>query len=68
MDKVTLPIVIGLDETWYTKVRHRPLCFPQKGSGSDLFCSIKIYFCQRITQTNITFIFWGRGRGIAYYY
>ena len=66
MDQLTLPIVIGLDDTWDTKGSLGPVCFSQPGAGSEKsVCYIKLCFCQRGIQPNTTVIFWGTGRGIV---
>ena len=58
-----LPIVIGLDDTWYTKGSHGPVCFfqPLTGSGKSV-CSIKLYLFQRGILPNSKVIFWGKER------
>ena len=65
MDQVPLPLVIGLDDTWYKKASHGPVCFSQQGAGSKFFCSIKLCFYQGGIQKYITVVFGGTGRGIA---
>ena len=61
-----LHLVIGLDETWDTKVSHGYVCFTRPGAGyEDFFCSIKLCFCQSGIQPKFTVVFWGTGRGIV---
>ena len=64
MDQVPLSLVIGLDDTWYTKGSHVSVFFfqPVTGAGKSI-CSIKFYLCQRRIRPNITVIFWGTERG-----
>ena len=60
-----VPIVIGLDDTWDKEGSYGPVCFSHPGAGSEKrFCSIKLYFCQRKIQPNITVTLWGTGKGI----
>ena len=66
MDKVPLPRVIVLYDTWDKKFSHGPVCFYQPGDGSEKrFCSIKLCFRQNGIQPNIAVIFWGTGRGVV---
>ena len=61
-----LPLVIGLDDNRGTKGSHGPMCFSQPGAGSEKKCLfVKLCFCQRGIQPNITVIFWGTVRGIV---
>ena len=63
------PFVTGFGDTWDTKGSHGPVCFSQPGAGSGKrVCSIKLCFCQRVIQPNITVIFGGTGRGIVDFY
>ena len=68
MDQVTLPLVIDLDDTYYTIGSHGHVCFSQPGAGSEKnVCSIKLCFCKRGIKPNITVLFWGTGRGIVFF-
>ena len=68
MEQVSLPIVIGLDETWDTKGIHGPVCFSQPGASSEKKCSIKLCFFHRGIQPNITVVICGTGRGFVDFY
>ena len=69
MDQVPLPHMIVLDDTWYTKGSHGPVCFPQPGAVSEKSCySIKLCFHQCGIQPNTLEIFQVTGRVIEDFY
>ena len=65
VDKVPLPILIGIYDTCDTKGIHIPVCLFPRQVLVLTKKSIKLCFCQRGIQPNITLIFWGTGRGIV---
>ena len=65
MDHLPPHLVIGIDDTWYTKEIHGHVHVSQSDSGSNkMFCSVKICFRQRGIKPNIAFILWGTCMGI----
>ena len=58
-----LPVLIVLDDTWYKKVIHGPVCVYHPGDGYyKHVCSIKLVFRRHGIQPQVAVIFWVTGK------